>query len=254
MISCQIENGVATVKLAHSPVNAINTPFIEELHRALDSIEAHRDVALLIFDSDERAFSAGADLQVIQGFFGTADGPVAMQTFVASMHRLFDRIENLPLVTLAAMRRTALGGGLELALSCDLRLAAEDAVLGLPEARVGMIPGAGGTQRLTQLCGRGVASRLILACEAVDGREAERLGLVQWAVASDAFDKRLAELARSIPTLSRPALAASKDCILAALDPSIDGYARELEKPLHLVRTPEATERIGAFLSRRQSR
>ncbi len=110
-----------------------------------------------------------------------------------------------------------------------------------------MIPGAGGTQRLPRLCGPGVAARLILGGEVVDGREAARLGIVQWAAEADEIDARVDEVAKRVAGLSRPALIAAKDCIAAWFHPSVDGYARELEKPWHLMKTKEARSRIGAF-------
>jgi enoyl-CoA hydratase/carnithine racemase len=136
-----------------------------------------------------------------------------------------------------------------MALSCDLRIAARSAKLGLPEARVGMIPGAGGPPRLTRLCGIGTASRLILAGEVVDGEEAERLGLVQWSVPDSQLAQRTRDLAERVRSPSKPALQAAKDCLAAYLDPEIDGHARELEKPLDLMRTTEARERIEHFLT-----
>jgi len=250
MIRTEIAGGVVTLRMARPPVNAFNPALVCAFQTALDTVEQASDVQLLVIDSDERAFCAGADLNLIQGFFASADGAQRMVEYVTTLHALFDRIESLPIVTLAVMRATALGGGLELALACDLRLAAADARFGLPEARVGMIPGAGGTQRLTRLCGPGIAARLILAAEVVQGDEAQRLGLVQWSVPPVAIDARVRDIARSVCGLSAPALAAAKDCIQAATDPDVDGYARELDKPAGLMATPEARERIAAFFAR----
>jgi enoyl-CoA hydratase/carnithine racemase len=157
-------------------------------------------------------------------------------------------------VTLACVAGPALGGGLELALSCDLRIATQSAKLGLPEARVGMIPGAGGTQRLTRLCGQGTASRLILSGDMVDGAEAHRLGLVQWVVPDAELDAAVRAIAERIGGLSRAALVASKDCILAHFDPALDGYARELEKPVALMKNEESRQRVERFLSQKKAR
>jgi len=250
MIHTEFQAGLATLRLARPPVNAFNPALVTAFQTALDAVERAPDVQLLIIDSDERAFCAGADLSLIQDFFAEPDGARRMVDYVTTLHTLFDRIESLPIVTLAVMRGTALGGGLELALACDLRLAASDAQLGLPEARVGMIPGAGGTQRLTRLCGPGVAARLILAAEVVAGDEAQRLGLVQWSAPAAAIDASVRDIARSVCGLSAPALVAAKDCIQAATDPDVDGYARELEKPAGLMATSEARQRIAAFFAR----
>ena len=122
--------------------------------------------------------------------------------YVASIQRLYARIERLALVTLAEIGGAAMGGGFELALACDLRIAAAEAKLGLPEARLGLIPGAGGTQRLTRLCSPAVAARLILGAEILDGRTASELGVVHWAVPRVELAQRAAEIARGIATLS----------------------------------------------------
>ncbi|MBV1867475.1 MAG: enoyl-CoA hydratase/isomerase family protein, partial [Marinosulfonomonas sp.] len=144
----------------------------------------------------------------------------------------------------------AMGGGLELALSCDMRIVSTAAKIGLPEARVGMIPGAGGTQRLTRLCGPGVSSRLILGGELIDGQKAARLGVAQWAVEPDNLDGFCDETTTRISELSRQALVQSKDCIAAFRDPNRDGFAVELEKPAILMPTDEARDRVLGFFKR----
>ena len=126
---------------------------------------------VLLIRSSLRIFSAGADLKLMRDCFATEDGPGRMIETVRRMQRLFDRIEALPQVVVAEIGGAAHGGGFELALACDLRVAAESARLGLPEARLGLLPGAGGTQRLSRLAGPGVARRLILMAE-VDQRRA----------------------------------------------------------------------------------
>jgi enoyl-CoA hydratase len=251
MIDLAVAGPIAKIVMSRPPVNAIDDSFVGEFERAIDSLERDSAVGAVMICSTQKTFSAGADLNGIKAHFASDDGPRQMVGYVRRLHQLFFRIERLPIVTLAAIKGAALGGGLELALSCDLRLASRSAVLGLPEARVGMIPGAGGTQRLTRLCGIGVASRLILSGEMVNGDEAERLGLVQWSVSDADFEQRAQAVMDRVTSLSRPALAAAKDCLFAYFDPAVDGYARELEKPLTLMKTPEARNRIEDFLSRR---
>jgi enoyl-CoA hydratase/carnithine racemase len=249
MISLTVDGGVATITMAQPPVNAIDDAFLAAFGRCLDELERQSDAAVVMIRSDQLCFSAGADLAQIRGYFADEDGPRRMVHYVSRFHALFHRLEQLPAVTLAVINGPALGGGLELALSCDLRIAARSAKLGLPEARVGMIPGAGGTQRLTRLCGIGTASRLILTAEVVDGEEAERLGLVQWHVADAQLAQHAYDLTERVRALSKPALQAAKDCLAAYFDPDVDGYRRELEKPLVLMKTVEARQRIERFLS-----
>lgn len=249
MIDLTVDAGIATITMSRPPVNAINNAFLTTYTERIEELERLPDVTVVMIRSDQRCFCAGADLSQIQGYFTDGNGPQSMVRYVRRFHDLFQRLEALPAVTLAVLNGSALGGGLEMALSCDLRIAAKSTKLGLPEARVGMIPGAGGTQRLTRLCGVGTASRLILTGEMVEGDEAQRLGLVQWAVPDSELMQRARNIAERVSSLSRPALRAAKDCIHAFFDPAVDGYARELEKPLTLVKTAEARERIGHFLS-----
>ncbi|HUN69744.1 MAG TPA: enoyl-CoA hydratase-related protein, partial [Burkholderiales bacterium] len=165
------------------------------------------------------------------------------------MQKLFARLEALPQVTLAEIGGAALGGGLELALACDLRIAANEAKLGLPEVRLGLVPGAGGTQRLTRLAGRATALRLILTGETLEGAAARGLGLVQWAVPRTELPSRAAELAARTAAWPREALAACKSCIAAAGDPARDGYAEELASSRHLYASETTRSLVAGFLS-----
>jgi enoyl-CoA hydratase len=248
MIRLEHAGAATTVVMSRAPVNAIDPSFVAAFEGILDKIEKTKPT-IVIIRSDQKCFCAGADLALIRGFFTAPGGTEAMVAYVKTLHSLFGRLEALEAVTLAVIDGPALGGGLELALSCDLRIASTRAKLGLPEARVGMIPGAGGTQRLPRLCGPGVAARLILGGEIVDGTEAARLGIVQWAVEPDGLGTHVAEIITRVTGLSRPALIASKDCIAAWFDPESDGYARELEKPWQLMKTEEARSRIDAFFT-----
>ena len=121
--------------------------------------------SVLLLRSSERAFCAGADLALMKSRFDTQPGRERMVAFVREMQRVYAQLERLPLVTIAEIGGAAMGGGLELALACDFRIAADDATLGLPEARLGLLPGAGGTQRLTRIAGEAIAKRLILGVE-----------------------------------------------------------------------------------------
>jgi enoyl-CoA hydratase/carnithine racemase len=139
---------------------------------------------------------------------------------------------------------------MELALACDLRVAAAEARLGLPEASLGLVPGAGGTQRLTRLCGRGTAGRLILGAEVIDGAEAERLGLVQWSWPGAQLADGTAELAARVAALPKAALVAAKRCIAAQGDPDRDGFAEELAATRRLYDHPDSRNKVIEFLNR----
>jgi enoyl-CoA hydratase len=249
MFQTSIAGQIATLIMSSPPVNALSEGWISGLAREIDGLAARRDWKVLQLRSDQKVFCAGADLKEMRARFDAADGPDRTYAYVASIQRLYARIESLPQVTLAEIGGAALGGGFELALACDLRIAAADVKLGLPEVKLGLIPGAGGTQRLTRLVGRGLANRLILGAEAVDGLTAERLGLVQWACPRAELAARAAEIAGRIALLPANALAAAKRCMTAAATPGRGGYSEELEVTRNLQTDAETRERISAFLA-----
>jgi enoyl-CoA hydratase/carnithine racemase len=251
MITVTTNGGIATLLMSRPPVNAIDHAFIDALNGALAGIEKSKPTAVVL-RSDQKCFSAGADLAMIQGYFAKATGTAEMVDYVKALHSVYNRLEKLEAVTIAAIAGAALGGGLELALSCDMRIATATAKIGLPEARIGMIPGAGGTQRLPRLVGPGIAARMILGGEVIDGHEAARLGVVQWVVAPDAIDAKVAEVSERVAGLARPALASCKACMAAFFDPAKDGFALEIDQPLTLMETREARERIAAFFATRK--
>jgi enoyl-CoA hydratase len=250
MLRLERQAGVARLTLERPPVNAISTEWLAAFHRQLDELSEDPHWQVLHVRSSQKAFCAGADLAEMRTRFASADGVEAMVGTAAAMQRLFARIEGLPQVTLAEIGGAAVGGGLELALACDLRMAALEATMGLPEARLGLVPGAGGTQRLTRLAGRPVAARLILTGETVDGATARSLGLVQWAVPHADLAERAARAAAEIAALPASALAACKACIAAAVDPGRDGFAEELEASRRLYGEPATRRRVEAFLER----
>ncbi|KAB2854684.1 MAG: enoyl-CoA hydratase/isomerase family protein [Bauldia sp.] len=216
MIRFTAAGTVGTVTLDRPPVNAIDPAFVTAFHEALDAAW-NAAPTVLVIRSTQKCFCAGADLSLIAGFFDAPDGIALMEDYVRSLHALFDRLEAFPAVTLAVIDGPALGG----------------------------------TQRLTRLCGPGVSARLILGGEVVDVDEAERLGIVQWAVEADALGAFVADTAVRAGGLSRQALLASKDCIAAWHDPQIDGFAREIEKPRELMPTQEARGRVLGFFRRK---
>lgn len=249
-VRLSIDGAIAVLTLDRPPVNAIDDGLLDAIESALTKIEGDETVALLRIRSSQKVFCAGADLRMVAGRLGTGEGAAAMVRSVRRFHQVFDRLAALPVVTLAEIEGHALGGGLELALSCDLRIAAYEAKLGLPEASVGLIPGAGGTQRLTTLCGPGIASRLILTGEAIGGRDAPILGLAQWAFPKAEFAEGAAAIVERIAKSSPGALRAAKECIrlAAPLDPA--GASAEIERIGILMRHPDTARRVGAFLEK----
>lgn len=249
MISLAFANSIAAVTLRRPPVNAISDEFIKLFEARLDEIGARADCKVVHVRSDQKVFCAGADLAEVRQRFDAPNGCERSYRFVSRLQRLFDRIECLPQVTLAEIGGAAIGGGLELALACDLRIVALDAKVGLPETRLGLIPGGGGTQRLTRLCGRAVAARLIFGAEVLSGADAARLGLAQWSAAGTEISTRADEIAQRVAALPAAALAGSKKCIAAADEPGDRGYLVEREETRRLSTNPDTRERVAAFLA-----
>ena len=168
------------------------------------------------------------------------------------MQETFAKIEALPIPTFCAISGICVGGGLELALACDIRVAERNATVGLPEVKIGLLPGAGGTQRLVRIAGPAVARRLILTGELISGVSAHQLGIVQdLCEPGGAYDAAL-ELARTMARAPRHTVVAIKRCL--ALAPSADGFAAEIAETLALHREPETKALIGAFLARSKTK
>ncbi|MGC8475255.1 MAG: enoyl-CoA hydratase/isomerase family protein [Acetobacteraceae bacterium] len=251
MFQLNIADGVASLLLDRPPVNAMNDAWVAEFHALLDRIEARTDVAVLHLRSGLRVFSAGADLAQMRDRFSEA-GLAPQLDSIRGYQRLFARIEAMGLVSLAEIGGAALGGGFELALACDLRIAAAEARMGLPELRLGLLPGAGGTQRLTRLAGRAVSLRLILGAETPTGAEAAQLGLVQWAVPGAELPARAAALAAHYAALPAHAARAAKACIAAAATPGVGGFEAEITATSALLQSAATRALVGAFLQRSQ--
>jgi len=252
MISLAVDGALATCTLARAPVNAIDEAWLSRLDETLAALERARDVSVLHVRSTERAFCAGADLALMRSRMQSAESQARFVRFVREIQRVFARLEQLPQVTLAEIGTNALGGGLELALACDLRIAAEGARIGLPETGLGLLPGAGGTQRLTRIAGEATAKRLILGAEVIDATQALALGIVHWAVPADALAGRAGTIARKIAAMPAAALAEAKRCIAAAVARDAPGYEMELAATARLLGQDETQRRVRAFLEKRR--
>ncbi len=249
MIVTTTSGQVTVLTLSQPPVNAISEEWVRAFEAILDDLACGPLCTVLHIRSDQKVFCAGADLREVLAHMEALDGADRMYAYVAGIQRLYARIERLPQVVLAEIGGAAMGGGLELALACDLRIAATEARLGLPEVRLGLLPGAGGTQRLTRLCGAALAARLILGAETLDGVAASTLGVVNWAVPRAELPQRAAGIVAGIANLHADALAASKVCIAAAGHRDRGGYTDELEFTRRLLRNAETRRRVDAFLA-----
>lgn len=250
MIESVVGDRIATVTLCRAPVNALSEEWGDAFDALLDELGTRDDWTVLHLRSNQKVFAAGADLAQIDGWAREPAAGQRLARYIARLQAVFRRLESLPQVTLAEIGGAALGGGLELALSCDLRIAAAETKIGLPEVGLGLIPGLGGTQRLTRLVGAGTASRLILGAEVLGGAAAQALGLVQWAVPREQIAVEAAQLARRVAALPAPALRVAKELIAAAGATATTGYTLERELGGALLETPEARSQIAAFLRR----
>ncbi len=230
---------IATVWIDNPPVNAITDEVSAALLQSLETLPAGTRV-VVVRGAGDKAFSAGADLTAIRGGGGPPGG----------IQPLAEAIEALPLPVVAAIHGYCLGGGLEVALACDVRVAQVDAKLALPEVGLGMIPGGGGTQRAPRLLGSGRAAWLMMLGERLSAREAEEWGLVELVV--DDLDEGIERVAGRIAEQSPTALRELKQLLRATRDTS--DYRAELDAFSRCVASDDGREGIAAFLEKRTPR
>jgi enoyl-CoA hydratase/3-hydroxyacyl-CoA dehydrogenase len=230
---------ITTVWLDNPPVNAVGPPIAQAITSALDALEDSTRVVVLRGKGD-RAFSAGADI----GGFKDSDGGAR------SIQQLADRIEAAPVPVVAAIHGYCLGGGLELALACDLRIAQRDAQLGFPEVNLGLLPGGGGTQRAPRLIGPGRTAWLVMSGERIPAEQAERWGLVELVV--DDLEAGIDQVAGKLAQQSPNALREIKRLLLATRDERSD----ELESQAfaRALASDDGREGVAAFLEKREPR
>jgi enoyl-CoA hydratase len=249
-ITVERDGAVAVVTLRRPPVNALNFELLEELSAALRQLDEDRGVrALIVTGAGEKAFAAGADIAQLAALASVGEAKAAARRGQA----LTRQIEQMRVPVVAAINGFALGGGCELAMGCDIRIAAESAKLGQPEVNLGIIPGYGGTQRTARLLGRGAAMYLCLTGEMVDAREALRLGLVERVVPDAELLSEAKRVASLIASKAPLAITACKRAIDAGVELPID-EALEVEASefATLTATEDFTEGTRAFLEKRK--
>lgn len=221
-----------------------------ELAAAIGELEARPQCRVAVFEAEGRSYLAGADVKELQAL-----DAASAEALSHDVHALFERIENLPAVTVAAIHAVCAGGGFELALSCDLRFAAAGAKIGLPEVTLGLIPGWGGVVRMLQMFGPAVARRVILSGELHPAGEALRLGLVSGVAPDDEFreyvQERVAAIARRSPNAVRTVKSLLKEMAGADRDARFAAEARSFGACYD---SPDAAEGIAAFLEKREAR
>lgn len=228
--------------------NALDAPTVKEIHHALDVVEADEALRVLIVTgAGAKVFVAGADVRTLLAR-STRD------VLAAGNNRLFARLADVALPTIAAVNGFALGGGLEFALACDLRVASTNAKLGLPETGLGIIPGAGGTTRLARIVGMGIAKEMVLLGTIHDAETALRIGLVNRVVEPDGLMAAANDMAGTIAKRAPLAVRLGKMSIAAGLDGSADAGARfEVVAQTVLNGTTDMKEGMNAFLEKRKA-
>lgn len=254
MLTLEVSDDIATLSLAFPPVNALSLEWNSQMHRALDTLEQRTDWRILRVRSALRVFSAGGDIKVFASRLSDPDAGRKLGEEAAQYQDLFCRIERLPQISIAEIAGVAAGGGLELALACDLRIASETSRVGFPEVGLGLLPAAGGTQRLSRRCGPGWALRLIGTAELVSASEAHRMGLVEWVFPAQDFEDSALRIARQLAQQPHEALMLAKRCIREAQSDGNEGFALERSAPERLMALPETRARLEAFATSRRSR
>ena len=226
-------------------LNALNRTLIDELSQAVDAFEADGDIRCLVITGSDKAFAAGADIkEMADKTFNEAFS----EDFFADWHCL--AAARKP--TIAAVAGFALGGGCELAMQCDLIIAADNAKFGQPEIRLGVMPGIGGTQRLTRAVGKAKAMDIILTGRMMDAQEAERAGLVARIVPAASLIDEALKTAETIASLSLPSVLAAKEAVNAAFESSLAEGVRFERRVFHsLFATADQKEGMAAFIAKR---
>jgi enoyl-CoA hydratase len=230
-------------------LNALNKQTIEELNKALALADVNTEVrAIIITGAGSKAFVAGADIKEFAEF-SIEEGRMLSR----SGHKLlFDFVENMSKPVIAAINGFALGGGLELAMSCHVRVASDNARMGLPEVSLGVIPGYGGTQRLAQLVGKGKAMEMIATASMITAAEAEQWGLVNYVVIQDELLNKAMELAEKMVKNSPTAIAAAFKAILSGYRKGVNGFDQEIKEFGMCFGTEDFKEGTSAFLEKRK--
>jgi enoyl-CoA hydratase len=226
-------------------LNALNIQLIKDLNAALDDAEADPDIRSIVLTGSEKAFAAGADVKEMQSHS-------YLDAYLSDFVSSWERITRVRKPVIAAVAGFALGGGSELAMMCDFILAADTAKFGQPEIKLGILPGAGGTQRLTHLVGKSKAMEMCLTGRLMDATEAERAGLVSRVVPAQELIPEAIKVAQAIAAMSLPAVMMAKECVNRAYETTLsEGIRFERRVFYATFATPDQQEGMQAFVEKR---
>jgi len=249
-LKCRIQEGIAQVVINRPEVlNSLNDQVIQELGEIFAELEKNNEVrAIILTGEGTKAFAAGSDITEMKQF-----SVMKAREFALRVYRTQAKIETIPKPVIAAVNGFALGGGCELMMSCDIRIASSNAKFGQPEIKLGIIPGGGGTQRLPRLIGIGRAKELVFTGELIDAKRAYEIGLVNKVVPPERLMEEAQKIASKIASKSLPILRLAKEALNY-------GYSMDLEKALefeiecfgHCFNTEDHVEGISAFIEKRK--
>jgi len=246
MIELEKEDEIPIVKLDNPPMNAICTELLDSLEKTLDLLEDDEGIKVVIIEGVGKAFVAGADISEMKDM-----SPEEAGKFSKKGQELFNKIENLPVPVIAAVDGYALGGGMELAMACDMIVASGRSVFGQPEVGLGIIPGYGGTQRLPRIVGHKKAKELIFTGKKIDAEEAYEIGLINKLVDTENFTDEVMELSKTISKNGPLAVKYAKEAIneVSHLD---KGFDKEVEMFKKCFETQDQKIGMDAFLNKKE--
>jgi enoyl-CoA hydratase len=250
-IVCEIKNGVLIITINRpDKLNALNRQTIEELHETLVEAENQEEIrAIILTGAGQKAFVAGADIAEFANF-SVSEGK---QLSSLGHFKIFNFIENFSKPIIAAVNGFALGGGLELAMACHIRVVSDNAKMGLPEVSLGLIPGYGGTQRLAQLLGKGKAFEMIVTADMITAQDAYKWGLANYVTTQDELLNKCFELTSKIATKSPTAIKTAIKVINAGYNNNLNGFEVEIEEFGKSFGTKDFKEGVSAFLEKRKA-
>ena len=250
-IMFQVEEGIATITFNRpKALNALNGALLEEFDAALDEIDANEDIRVLVLTgAGEKSFVAGADISEIAAF-----NTLQAKIFSRKGQLIINRLQELSIPVIAAVNGFALGGGSEIALACDFIYASENAMFGLPEISLGIIPGFGGTQRLARVVGPGIAREMIFTGSMIPAERAAEIGMVNKVCTAEALMDEVLKTAGVIASKGRVSLRAAKQAIGSGLDTDLaTGLKIEVDAFALCMASADAKEGTSAFLEKRKA-
>lgn len=244
------ENHIAIVTIDNPPLNVLSSNILTSLSDAFSSLENDEEVvAVLLTGAGNRAFAAGADIREFPDMMKSPK----LKSLVMRIHEAMNRVDRLNKPTIAVLNGTTFGGGCELALACDIRIAEEHAQLALPEVKLGLFPGGGGTQRLPRLVGEAKAKEMMFTGDPISAKEALKIGLVNHVVPTGTGLDAAKELAKKITRFSLQSLSRIKRAVDDGLQmPLLSGIERETELFVEVFQTEDIQEGVQAFLEKRK--